>query len=47
MTDEALKKARSYAIDKMRYNETHSIFNEIETTVKKQTSFFPNFIYFI
>jgi hypothetical protein len=34
MTDEELKKARSYAMDKMRYNEIHSIFNDIETTVK-------------
>jgi hypothetical protein len=34
MTDEELKKARSYAIDKMRYNEIRSIFNEVETTVK-------------
>jgi hypothetical protein len=34
MTDEELNKARSYAIDKMRYNEIHSIFNEVETTVK-------------
>jgi STE24 endopeptidase len=33
MTTEELDKARSYAIDKMRYNEIHSIFNEIETTV--------------
>jgi hypothetical protein len=33
MTSEELDKARSYAIDKMRYNEIHSIFNEIETTV--------------
>jgi STE24 endopeptidase len=32
MTDEELKKARSYAIDKMRYNEIRSIFNEVETT---------------
>jgi hypothetical protein len=35
MTTEQLDKARSYAIDKMRYNEIHSIFNEIETTVKE------------
>jgi hypothetical protein len=41
MTDEELTKARSYAIDKMRYNEVHSIFNEVETTVKLfQISFY-------
>ena len=34
MTIEQLSKARSYAIDKMRYNEIHSIFNELETTVR-------------
>ena len=34
MTKEQLTKARSYAIDKMRYNEIHSIFNEVETTVQ-------------
>jgi hypothetical protein len=34
MTEEELNKARSYAVDKMRYNEIHSIFNEVETTVK-------------
>jgi hypothetical protein len=34
MTSEELDKARSYAIDKMRYNEIHSIFNEVETAVK-------------
>ncbi|CAF3437815.1 unnamed protein product [Rotaria sp. Silwood1] len=33
MTSEELNKARSYAIDKMRYNEIHSLFNEIETTI--------------
>ncbi|UJR25318.1 hypothetical protein I4U23_006669 [Adineta vaga] len=33
MTEEELSKARSYAIDKMRYNEIHSIFNEVETTI--------------
>jgi hypothetical protein len=33
MTTEELDKARSYAIDKMRYKEIHSIFKEIETTV--------------
>ncbi|CAF0822142.1 unnamed protein product [Rotaria sordida] len=33
MTSEELDKARSYAIDKMRYNEIHSLFNEIETTI--------------
>lgn len=33
MTEEELNKARSYAIDKMRYNEIHTIFNEVETTV--------------
>ncbi|CAF0757507.1 unnamed protein product [Adineta steineri] len=32
MTEEELNKARSYAQDKMRYNEIHSIFNEVETT---------------
>ncbi|CAF4390532.1 unnamed protein product [Adineta steineri] len=34
MTEEELNKARSYAQDKMRYNEIHPIFNEVETTVK-------------
>ena len=34
MTDVELNKARLYAIDKMRYSEIHSIFNEIETSVK-------------
>jgi hypothetical protein len=34
MTNEELDKARSYAIGKMRFSEIHSIFNEIETTVK-------------
>lgn len=34
MTDAELTKARLYAIDKMRYNEVHSVFNEVETTVK-------------
>ncbi|CAF4511459.1 unnamed protein product [Rotaria socialis] len=33
MTNQELDKARSYAIDKMRYNEIHSIFNEVESTV--------------
>ncbi|CAF1356871.1 unnamed protein product [Adineta ricciae] len=33
MTEEELNKARSYAIDKMRYNEIHTIFNEVETTI--------------
>ncbi len=40
MTTEELDKARSYAIDKMRYNEIHSIFNEIETTVNDRKIFF-------
>ncbi|CAF0811135.1 unnamed protein product [Rotaria sp. Silwood1] len=41
MTDEELKKARSYAIDKMRYNEIHSIFNEVETTTLLLIGIFP------
>ncbi|CAF1028333.1 unnamed protein product [Rotaria sordida] len=41
MTDEELKKARSYAIDKMRYNQIHSIFNEIETTILLLIGIFP------
>jgi myosin-crossreactive antigen len=47
MTIEELDKARSYAIDKMRYNEIHSIFNEIETTVndiKISSSFIDKFV---
>ena len=36
MTKDELDKARSYAIDKMRYNEIHSIFNEVETTVNNR-----------
>ncbi|CAF5166605.1 unnamed protein product, partial [Rotaria magnacalcarata] len=32
MTNQELDKARAYAIDKMRYNEIHSIFNEVEST---------------
>lgn len=35
MTTTELEKARSYAVDKMRYNEIHSIFNEVETTVRR------------
>lgn len=35
LTQEELEKARIYAIDKMRYNEVHSVFNEIETSVNK------------
>lgn len=38
MTKEQLDKARAYAIDKMRYNEIHSVFNEVETSVN--TRFF-------
>ncbi|CAF4436523.1 unnamed protein product, partial [Rotaria sp. Silwood2] len=41
MTDEELQKARSYAIDKMRYNEIHSIFNEVETTILLLIGIFP------
>jgi len=33
MTSAELEKARLYAMDKMRYNEIHSIFSEIETTI--------------
>ncbi|CAF4047031.1 unnamed protein product, partial [Rotaria magnacalcarata] len=33
MTDDELNKARLYAMDKMRYNEIHSIFNQVETTI--------------
>lgn len=33
MTEDGLEKARTYAMDKMRYNEIHSVFNEVETTV--------------
>ncbi|CAF1076797.1 unnamed protein product, partial [Didymodactylos carnosus] len=33
MTEEELQKAKSYAIDKMRYSEVHSFFSEIETTI--------------
>ena len=47
MTTEQLNKARSYAIDKMRYNEIHSIFNEIETTVKENFDFFFILFYFL
>jgi len=45
MTVEELNKARLYAIDKMRYNEIHTIFNEVETTVKLFLNTFL-FIYF-
>mgnify|MGYP006892765830 CR=1 FL=1 len=38
MTKEQLDKARAYAIDKMRYNEIHSIFNEIETSVRTKNT---------
>ncbi len=41
MTNEELEKARSYAIDKMRYSELHSIFNEIETTVNDRNGYLP------
>jgi hypothetical protein len=44
MTTEELDKARSYAVDKMRYNEIHTIFSEIETTVNDSRVFFPSFI---
>ncbi|CAF1504622.1 unnamed protein product [Didymodactylos carnosus] len=33
MTEEELQKARSYAIDKIQYNEIHSFVSEIETTL--------------
>ncbi len=39
MTNEQLNKARSYALDKMRYSEIHSIFNEVETTVNHREKF--------
>lgn len=41
MTKDQLTKARSYAIDKMRYNEVHSIYNELETTVELVLNSFP------
>ncbi len=45
MTIEELNKARLYAIDKMRYNEIHTIFNEVETTVKLFSNIFYLFIF--
>jgi hypothetical protein len=45
MTVEELNKARLYAIDKMRYNEIHTIFNEVETTVKLFSNIFYLFIF--
>ena len=47
MTDAELTKARLYAIDKMRYNEVHSIFNEVETTVKTFDLIFPSLDFMI
>jgi hypothetical protein len=45
MTVEELNKARLYAIDKMRYNEIHTIFTEVETTVKLFLNIFYLFIF--
>ena len=39
MTEVELEKARTYAMDKMRYNEIHSLFNEVETTVTRPKLF--------